>query len=99
MNALAISSNNFEAINNIYNTAFGDRNTLNDLVEYLKKYLTLYDSKIATVPIIYGDTRAGDIPHSLASIDKAKKLLGYNPKYSLEEGLKEALSWYWNNLK
>ncbi|HEX8013710.1 MAG TPA: SDR family oxidoreductase [Flavobacterium sp.] len=99
MNALAISSNNFEAINNIYNTAFGDRNTLNDLVEYLKKYLALYDSKIATVPIIYGDTRAGDIPHSLASIDKAKKLLGYNPKYSLEEGLKEALSWYWNNLK
>jgi UDP-N-acetylglucosamine 4-epimerase len=59
----------------------------------------LYDSKIATVPIIYGDTRAGDIPHSLASIDKAKKLLGYNPKYSLDEGLKEALSWYWNNLK
>ncbi|CAD0008540.1 SDR family oxidoreductase [Flavobacterium salmonis] len=99
MNALAISSNNSEAINNIYNTAFGDRNTLNDLVEYLKKYLAVYDSKIATVPIIYGETRAGDIPHSLASIDKAKKLLGYNPKYSLEEGLKEALSWYWNNLK
>ncbi|OOV18351.1 SDR family oxidoreductase [Flavobacterium sp. LM4] len=99
MNALAISSNNSEAINNIYNTAFGDRNTLNDLVEYLKKYLAVYDSKIATVPIIYGETRAGDIPHSLASVDKAKKLLGYNPKYSLEEGLKEALSWYWNNLK
>ncbi|CAD0005004.1 SDR family oxidoreductase [Flavobacterium chungangense] len=99
MNALAISSNNSAAINNIYNTAFGDRNTLNDLVEYLKKYLAVYDSKIATVPIIYGETRAGDIPHSLASIDKAKKLLGYNPKYSLEDGLKEALSWYWNNLK
>jgi len=51
------------------------------------------------VEVIYGVNRAGDIPHSLASIDKAKKMLGYNPKYSLQEGLKEAVNWYWNNLK
>ncbi|MEP7095811.1 MAG: SDR family oxidoreductase [Flavobacterium sp.] len=99
MNALAISSNNPNAINTVYNTAFGDRNTLNDLVGYLKKYLIEFDSKIADVPIIYGENRVGDIPHSLASIDKAKNLLGYNPKYSLEEGLKEAIAWYWDNLK
>lgn len=99
MNALAISSNDPNAINTVYNTAFGDRNTLNDLVGYLKKYLTEFDSKIADVPIIYGKNRSGDIPHSLASIDKAKNMLGYNPKYSLEEGLKEAIAWYWNNLK
>lgn len=99
MNALAISCNNSEAVNTVYNTAFGDRNTLNDLVGYLKKKLTEFDSKIADVPIIYGETRIGDIPHSLASINRAKSLLGYNPKYSLEEGLKEAVGWYWNNLK
>ncbi|SHG95267.1 SDR family oxidoreductase [Flavobacterium defluvii] len=99
MNELAITTQNQSAFNTVYNTAFGDRNTLNDLVKYLKKYLSELDSKIADVEIIYGENRAGDIPHSLASIDKAKKLLGYNPKYSLEEGLKEAVSWYWNNLK
>lgn len=99
MNALAISSNNPQAINTVYNTAFGDRNTLNDLVGYLKKYLNEFDTKIADVPVIYSKTRIGDIPHSLASIDKAKSLLGYSPKYSLEQGLKEAVKWYWNNLK
>lgn len=99
MNALAISSENPDAINTVYNTAFGDRNTLNDLVAYLKQYLSELDSKIADVPIIYGSNRAGDIPHSLASIEKAKTLLGYDPKHSLQTGLKEAVSWYWNNLK
>ncbi|SEO50653.1 UDP-N-acetylglucosamine 4-epimerase [Flavobacterium sp. CF108] len=99
MNELAITTQNQFACNTVYNTAFGDRNTLNDLVKYLKKYLSEFDSKIADVEIVYGVNRAGDIPHSLASIDKAKSLLGYNPKYSLQEGLKEAVSWYWNNLK
>lgn len=99
MNELAITTQNQSAFNTVYNTAFGDRNTLNDLVQYLKTYLSEFDPKIADVGIVYGSNRAGDIPHSLASIDKAKKLLGYNPKYSLQEGLKEAVSWYWNNLK
>lgn len=99
MNELAMTSQNPEAINTVYNTAFGDRNTLNDLVGYLKKYLAEFDSEIADIEVVYGENRAGDIPHSLASIDKAKKVLGYNPKYSLQEGLKEAVSWYWNNLK
>lgn len=99
MNELAMVSQNPEAINTVYNTAFGDRNTLNDLVGYLKEYLAEFDSKIADVKIVYGANRAGDIPHSLASIDKAKTMLGYNPKYSLQKGLKEAVSWYWNNLK
>jgi len=99
MNELAMTSQNPEAINTVYNTAFGDRNTLNDLVGYLKKYLSEFDAKIADVEIVYGENRPGDIPHSLASIDKAKTVLGYDPKYSLQEGLKEAVSWYWNNLK
>jgi len=99
MNELAMTIKNPAAVNTVYNTAFGDRNTLNDLVGYLKNYLSEFDSKIADVEVIHGQNRVGDIPHSLASIDKAKLLLGYNPKYSLQEGLKEAVRWYWNNLK
>jgi len=99
MNELAMKTQNPEAVNTVYNTAFGDRNTLNDLVGYLKKYLAEFDASIADVQIIYGPNRAGDIPHSLASIDKAKKLLQYDPKFSIEQGLKEAVKWYWQNLK
>ena len=99
MNELAMTTNNPEAINTIYNTAFGDRNTLNNLVNYLKEYLSKYDSMIGEIPIIHGPNRAGDIPHSLASIEKAKRLMKYVPKYSFQEGLKEAVDWYWNNLK
>ncbi len=99
MNELAMITTNPEAVNTVYNTAFGDRTTLNDLLKYLKEYLSEYDSRIANVEIIHGPNRAGDIPHSLASIDKAKSLLHYNPKYSMQEGLKEAVEWYWNNLK
>jgi UDP-N-acetylglucosamine 4-epimerase len=82
----------------VYNVAFGERNTLNDLIDCLKESLTVYDPKIKDIQIKYGPNRAGDIPHSLASIDKAKNLLNYNPQYSLEQGLQEAVKWYWNNL-
>lgn len=99
MNELALMTTNKEAINTVYNTAFGDRTTLNDLIKYLKESLSEFDFNIANVPIIHGPNRAGDIPHSLASIDKAKKLLDYNPKYSMQQGLKEAVKWYWENLK
>jgi UDP-N-acetylglucosamine 4-epimerase len=98
MNELAMTTENPEAVNTVYNTAYGDRNTLNDLIGYLKTLLAEYDPKIAEVAIEYGPNRAGDIPHSLASIDKAKTILGYDPKFSLQEGLKEAVGWYWENL-
>ncbi|MFV5685839.1 SDR family oxidoreductase [Flavobacterium sp. GB2R13] len=99
MNELAMLTKNPDAINTVYNTAYGDRNTLNNLVDYLREFLSVYDQRIASVAIEYGPNRVGDIPHSLASIDKAKALLGYNPHYSMQEGLKEAVSWYWDNLK
>lgn len=98
MNELAITTQNPDAVNTVFNTAYGDRNTLNDLVGYLKEYLSVYNPKIAEVAIEYGPNRAGDIPHSLASIEKAKTLLGYDPQFSLQEGLKEAVDWYWGNL-
>lgn len=99
MNELAMTTQNPDAINTVFNTAYGDRNTLNDLVGYLKEFLSAYNSKIADVAIAYGPNRAGDIPHSLASIDKARDLLGYDPQFSLQEGLQEAVAWYWEHLK
>ncbi len=98
MNELAMTTQNPDAVNTVFNTAYGDRNTLNDLVGYLKECLSVHNPKIADVAIAYGPNRAGDIPHSLASIEKAKTLLAYNPQFSLQEGLKEAVDWYWGNL-
>ncbi len=99
MNELAMTTQNPEALNTVYNTAFGDRTTLIQLTDFLKEYLTTFDAKIADVEVLHGPNRAGDIPHSLASIEKAKRLLGYNPQFSIQEGLKEAVAWYYNNLR
>ncbi len=99
MNELAIATENPEAINTVYNTAYGDRTTLTQLVGLLKANLSTFDAKIGDVEVLHGPNRAGDIPHSLASIEKAKNLLGYNPKFSIEDGIKEAVSWYYKNLK
>jgi UDP-N-acetylglucosamine 4-epimerase len=87
-----------KAINTVYNVAFGDRNTLNDLMGYLKEYLSAFSPKIANVAVEHGPNRAGDIPHSHASVDKAKEFLKYDPQFSLQQGLKEAVKWYWENL-
>jgi len=65
----------------------------------LKKYLAVYDPAIAEVPILHGPNRIGDIPHSLAAITKAQTLLGYDPEFNLEQGLKLAVDWYCKNLK
>jgi len=99
MNELALQTENIDAVNTVYNTAFGDRTTLNTMVTLLKEFLSEYDPKIAEVTVIHGPNRAGDIPHSLASVDKAKQMLNYNPKYAFKDGLKEAVAWYWKNLK
>ena len=99
MNELAMLTTNPSALNTVYNTAYGDQNTLNDLVSDLKKYLSAFDPEINNIPIIYGPNRAGDVPHSLASIEKAKKILQYEPKVSFQDGLKIAVKWYWENLK
>ena len=99
MNMLAITTDNKEAVNQIYNTAFGERTSLNQLVGYLKEMLGQFDPAIAAIEPIHGPNRAGDIPHSLASIDKARRLLGYDPKFSMRQGLQAAVQWYWDNFK
>lgn len=98
MNHRAMLTDNPAAINQVYNTAVGDRTTLNELVAYLKEFLSTHDAAIADVEIKHGPNRAGDIPHSLASVDKARNLLGYEPTHNIRAGLREAVQWYWNNL-
>ena len=99
MNVLAMSTEDESALNQVYNTAVGDRTTLIELVNFLKNILSDFDSKIKDVEIIHGPNRNGDIPHSLASIEKAKKLLKYEPTHNIKEGLKESVNWYFKNLK
>lgn len=98
MNMRALTTTNPEAVNQIYNTAYGERTTLNQLVSYLKENLSKMDPEIESIDAVHGPNRVGDIPHSLACIDKAKRLLGYDPKYSMRQGLEECCRWYWDNL-
>jgi UDP-N-acetylglucosamine 4-epimerase len=97
-NHLAAITGNKEAINQVYNVAHGERTSLNGLVEYLRTITGKYDSEVLKIKPVYGPARGGDIPHSLASIDKAGKLLGYAPTHNVLEGLTEAIDWYRKNL-
>jgi UDP-N-acetylglucosamine/UDP-N-acetylgalactosamine 4-epimerase len=99
MNILAMTTENEGALNQVYNTAVGDRTTLLELTQLLKKHLSKYNPKIAEVEIVHGPNRKGDIPHSLASVEKAQELLGYAPSHRIEEGVEAALEWYWGNAK
>lgn len=98
MNMLAMTTKNPEAVNQIYNTAYGERTTLNQLVDYLREFLGEADAAIRDIEPTHGPNRAGDIPHSLASIDKARRLLGYAPEFDMRRGLREACAWYRENL-
>jgi UDP-N-acetylglucosamine 4-epimerase len=99
MNLLSITTENENALNQIYNTAVGDRTTLVQLTDLLKKHLANFDKEISAVEIKHGPNRIGDIPHSLASVYKAKQLMGYEPSHRIEDGIMEAVVWYKDNLK
>jgi len=99
MNHLAMITKNSAAINQVFNTAVGDSITIKKMGEVIKKGLTNYKKEIAEIPIKFGSKRLGDIPHSKASIEKAKKLLNYSPTHTFEEGIEASLEWYYNNLK
>ncbi len=99
MNIRALTVDNQAALNTVYNVAYGERTTLLELISLLKKYLSEYDASIKNIEIKHRDNRAGDVPHSLASINKAKELLNYQPEYDINTGLKEAVIWYYKNLQ
>ena len=96
MNDLALKTSNPQAVNQIYNTACGERTTITQLASYIKDILIRYNPEISNIFPVYGPNRAGDIQHSLANIEKAKKYLNYMPCYSFYKGLEEAVKWYWN---
>jgi len=93
-NLLSLFVEDPKAINTVYNVAFGEQASLNQLVELLKTYLSETDKRIGEVQVIHGPQREGDIPHSLASIAKAEKYLGYSPRFNFKEGLRLAVQWY-----
>jgi UDP-N-acetylglucosamine 4-epimerase len=98
-NRLAAEVTDIAALNQVYNVACGARTTLYSMFELLRKFAGRYDAAVLKIEPVYGASRAGDIPHSHASIDKAGRLLGYVPSHNVENGLSEAVEWYWNNLK
>jgi len=99
MNYLAMTNQNPKAVNQVYNTAVGDRITIKQMTETIQSGLTDYDPKIQEIDIKFGPTRVGDVPHSQASIEKAKKLLGYQPTHNFQQGLTASLAWYYKNLR
>ncbi len=99
INQLALLTSNPSAINTVYNVAFGENTTLNELYSYLVRFLSKHNADIEWIIPTYGPNRQGDVKHSLASIDKARTLLGYDPQYSLKEGLEKAIDWYVDSLE
>lgn len=98
VNQLALLANNREALNTVYNVAYGENSSLNDLYGYLTGFLSAYNPAIAGIKPVYGPARKGDVLHSLASVEKARRLLGYEPGFSLRSGLEQAIEWYYEYL-
>lgn len=98
-NLLAASTTKPAAINQVFNIAYGEATTLTQLAENIIRLLAVHHPELSDVQLQYGPERAGDIKHSLASIEKAQKLLGYAPAYNIEKGLSRSIDWYLKNLK
>lgn len=97
-NHLAAVVSKREALNQVYNVAHGERTTLNQLFSFIREFAGKFDERILHIEPLYGPARPGDIPHSQASIEKAKSLLGYSPSHNVIEGLEEAVKWFRDNL-
>ncbi len=99
INHLAAATNNAEAFNNVYNVAYGERTSLMDLIDVIRQSLSKFDPEISNIQVEHGPPRKGDVRDSLADISKAKRLLDYQPEFSLDKGIREAIDWYWQALK
>lgn len=99
VNQLALLTQNPAALNTVYNVAFGENTSLNELYGLLTEFLSEFRPEIANIKPVYGPVRKGDVLHSLASIEKARTLLGYQPAYDLRAGLREAIQWYYEYLR
>jgi len=99
MNILAATTDNDEATNQVYNVALNDRTSLNKLYQMIEDRLIQRTEGLEKKEPVYRDFRAGDVRHSQANIDKAQKLLNYQPRYMISEGMNEAMDWYVDSLK
>lgn len=97
-NLLAATTKNDEATNQVYNVAFGERTTLNELYQFIKERVIPSNPAAKEAEPEYRNFRAGDVRHSLADISKANTLIGYAPQFSVKNGLDKAAEWYLNNL-
>jgi UDP-N-acetylglucosamine 4-epimerase len=99
MNLLAATTDNEEATNQVYNVALNDRTSLTKLHQMIEERLIERVEGLEKKKPIYREFRSGDVRHSQASIDKAQKLLDYQPKYRISEGMADAIDWYVNSIK
>lgn len=97
-NLLAATTDNPEAVDQVYNVAVGERTSLNQLFDHLRSDLAGQFPHLAQAKPVHRDFRAGDVRHSLADITKAQRLLGYAPSHKITEGLEVAMSWYVKDL-
>jgi UDP-N-acetylglucosamine 4-epimerase len=97
-NHLSAVTENKLALNQVYNIACGESTTLNRLFSMMLKICARYDNSIGEIKPVHGPARPGDVMHSLASIGKAEKLLGYSPVKNIEQGLEEAIRWFRDNM-
>ncbi len=98
INQLAATTTNPQALNQVYNTAFGANTNLNEMFAILKELLIPYHPGIADMQPVYGPERPGDVKHSLADISKARQLLGYDPQVDFASGLQKTIAWYVEHL-
>ena len=99
MNLLALSTEDEKALNQVYNTALGERTTILELYNIIRDLLSNYNNEISNIQVKFGKAIHGDVPHSLASIEKAKLLLNYKPDVRIHEGLDKTVKWFYENKK
>ena len=99
INLLAATTQNEEALNEVYNVALNDRTSLNELYQMIEDRLVQSVQGLEKKKPIYREFRSGDVRHSQASIEKAQELLDYQPKYRISEGMDKVIDWYVNNNK
>jgi len=95
-NLMAATTTHEDAADQVYNVAFGQRTSLNELYNLIKERVTDTFPEAKNAEPVYRDFRAGDVRHSLADISKAQELIGYSPQYSVRDGLDKAAKWYIN---
>ena len=93
-NLMAATADHGDSADQVYNVAFGERTSLNELYSLIKERVIPSFPNAENAKPVYRDFRAGDVRHSMADISKAQKLIDYSPQYSVKEGLDKAAMWY-----